>query len=412
MTADLGPQLEQLYRIEKFIASLDDFDRLLETIIHESAAALDAESASLALYDEASDDLYFFVVDGDGPREDSVATRLKQVRLPMGQGVLGWCAERREPALINDAYADPRFSHRADDETGFVTRSILAVPMTRGERLVGVVEAVNKRQAEGFEQGDLHLLTILAAQAALVIENARLYQENLHQARLSAMGQGIAGAAHCIKNILHGLSGGEFIVESGLKRRDMGKVDQGWGLLKRNTTVMRELVLDMLSYAKPREPEYEPADPDALCRQVAELVQGKADEKGVSLVLDLQAGPAPVRLDPQGVYRCLLNLVANAVDACDGSDGRITVSSRRNARRIEIRVADNGCGMDEAALAQLFKPFFSTKGTKGTGLGLAVSEKIVAEHGGRIRVDSRAGEGTAFTVELPLTAGARDRRQD
>lgn len=403
MSTDGITGIDHLVRIEKFLESMADLDSLLAAVIHESATALDAESASLALYDEATDELYFYVV-GEADDQTDVAERLKSFRMKMGAGVMGWCAKMREPVIIDDAYADDRFNPEADRKTGFTTRSIIAVPMIRGQRLVGVVEAVNKKNRRTFSENDAKVLSVLAAQSALIIENARLHQENIRQARLTAMGQGIAGAAHCIKNILSSIGGGEFVLETGMKRQDFAKVEKGWGVMKRNTRIMKDLVLDMLTYSRDREPEKAPADINRICTDIADLLSGKAGDKGVALTLDLDGSLADILLDGKEIYRCILNLASNAVDACDGESGRVILATRGNPAdgAVEIAVTDNGCGISAENQKKLFTVFFSTKGSKGTGLGLAVTEKIIGEHGGSIRVASTPGAGTTFTVILPM----------
>ena len=281
---------------------------------------------------------------------------------------------------------------------------ILAVPMIRRNKLIGVVEAVNKQDRDGFTKNDQKVLSVLAAQAALVIENAKLYHENLHQARLTAIGQGIAGAAHCIKNILGGISGGGYILEAGLRREEIEKVKKGWDVMKRNNQIMKDLVLDMLTYSRPREPEYEPSDINKICTDIADLLRGGAKEKDVDISLDLQSDIGGIDFDYRGIYRCVLNLVSNAVDACDKPAGLVVITTKKMDAQglLEITITDNGCGISKEDMENLFKVFYSTKGSKGTGLGLAVTEKIVTEHEGNISVRSEPGAGTAFTITLPM----------
>jgi signal transduction histidine kinase len=395
-------EIEHLYRVEKFLESMSDLDSLLEVIMRECSAALDAASSSLALYDEAAGELYFFAVRGED-EEREFEHQLKSIRLKMGSGVVGWCAANREPVTINDAYADPRFDQNADRKTGFVTRSILAVPMIRGDRLIGVVEAVNKTDGGGFTRQDEKVLFVLAAQAALIIENARLHQEKVQHARLTAMGQGIAGAAHCIKNILNSIGGGEFVIQTGLRKQDLKKIETGWEVMRRNTRIMKDLVLDMLTYSKEREPELETADINDICQDIHNLMHDKAEARNVGMAMALDPDIGPVVLDPKGIYRCVLNLAANAVDACDKAEGRVTIATQKenDGNRVSIAISDNGCGICQKDREKLFNAFFSTKGSKGTGLGLAVTEKIISEHGGAIHVDSEPGTGTTFTIRLP-----------
>ncbi len=395
--------IKSLYRIEKFMESMSEMDRLLEVIISEGRAATDAESCSLALYDENSDELHFYTAMGE-KGEGEVEHKLKCVRVKMGLGIIGWTAVHMKAVNVTDAYNDPRFYKEVDKQTGFLTRSILAVPMIRRGKLVGVVEAVSKRSPEGFSEHDEKVLTVLASQAALVIENARLYEENLRQARLSALGQGIAGTAHCIKNILQGIDGGTYLVDLGIRGKDMDGISKGWNIMKRNVQFMREFMLDMLTYARPQEPRREPTDINKICTDVTKLIGEDAKRKGIDILLELQPDLGQAVLNPKDIYRCILNLVSNAIDASDKSKGivKITTYAIGIDDRLGISVSDNGCGIEEENLKNIFKVFFSTKGSKGTGLGLAVTHKIVSEHGGYINVESELSKGTRFTILLPV----------
>ncbi len=394
--------LQTLYRIDKFLSSISDLDSLLLAIIKEGAAVTGAESASIGLYDSLTNDLYFYIAGGSADQTD-FEQKLECVRLKMGEGVIGWCAENREPVNVRDTSSDSRFSSKADTETGFITESLLAVPMIVHNKLIGVIEAVNKTVPGGFTEGDQKVLTILASQAALVIENATLYQENLRHARLSALGQGIAGAAHCIKNILNGIDGGSYILERALESSNFEKVLQGWDILSRNTKIMKGLVMDMLAYSKDRKPEYVEYEINRICIDIRDLLQEEAAKKGISIVLELSEDVGIVTIDPQGIYRCLLNFVSNSIDACD-NDGIVTLKTDILSKDnfLTVSVSDNGCGISEENIEKLFQVFFSTKGSKGTGLGLSVSHKIITEHGGNIKVTSQPGRGTEFKIHLPL----------
>ena len=403
---------EYLHRIAKFMASMTDMDKLLGVIINEASIVTNAESCSLALYDEPTDELYFYIARGTESNRE-VEQKLECFRMKMGEGVVGWCAANMETANIRNAIEDPRFCKAADEETGFVTRSILAVPMKTRDKLIGVVEAVNKQinegfsehnefQSDGFTDHDEKVLSVLATQASLIIENARLYQESIEQARLSALGQGIAGAAHCIKNILNSIDGGGYIIELGIQKENIENIDKGWDILKRNTLFMKELVLDMLTCSRPRKPEYEPSDINTICSDIANLVGHDALEKNVDVQTELQSDIGIVILDPKSIYRCVLNLVTNAIDACDKPKGIVKINTNiKEDNMLEITVSDNGCGISEENIEKIFKVFYSTKGNKGTGLGLGVTEKIIAEHGGNIKVESKIGEGTSFIISIP-----------
>jgi signal transduction histidine kinase len=174
--------------------------------------------------------------------------------------------------------------------------------------------------------------------------------------------------------------------------------------MKRNTQIMEDLVLDMLTYSRPRKPECAPSDINRVCSDIADLMSPKARDKKVELVLALQPDVGELVFDPKAIYRCILNLVSNAIDASDKPTARVEISTQATKEdgRLRIRVSDNGQGIKEENLKNLFKAFFSTKGSKGTGLGLAVTQKIIVEHGGDIVAESKVGVGTTFTIALPL----------
>ncbi|HSO20648.1 MAG TPA: PAS domain S-box protein, partial [Desulfosarcina sp.] len=247
-------------------------------------------------------------------------------------------------------------------------------------------------------------------------EIKRLERDLVNSERLAAVGQTVAGMAHCIKNILHGFKGGSYLVDVGLERDNTEKLRNGWQMIQRNITRTSDLVMDLLSYSKEREPEYETCHPNEIAEDVCELLDGVASDHGVAMIRQFSNRIAPVVMDPRTVHRCLMNLVTNAIDACIfdpdvDKEHQVVVSTEKEGDgTIRFDVADNGCGMTEEVRSKLFASFFSTKGVKGTGLGLLVTAKLVEEHRGTIDVTSVEGEGTTFTLRFPgVPPGGTDR---
>ncbi|OQY51859.1 MAG: hypothetical protein B6245_24155 [Desulfobacteraceae bacterium 4572_88] len=236
----------------------------------------------------------------------------------------------------------------------------------------------------------------------------RLERELLKSERLAAIGQTVAGMAHCIKNILHGFKGGSYLVDIGLDRNDTNRLKTGWQMIQRNIGRTSDLVLDLLSYSKERPPEYEPCLPNDVADDVCELLKENANEHDIEIIRAFSPDVGEVSMDPRTVYRCLLNLVSNAIDACmfdeDALDKEHCVcvrTIREEQKFIRFEVEDNGAGMSDEVRAKIFTSFFSTKGGQGTGLGLLVTMKLVDEHGGTIGVTSSLGKGTTFTIRFP-----------
>ena len=238
-------------------------------------------------------------------------------------------------------------------------------------------------------------------------EIKRLEKELVKSERLAAIGQTVAGLAHGIKNILHGLKGGSYLVDIGIQRNDTEKLKKGWDTIKRNIGRTSNLVMDLLSYSKEREPEYELCRPNEIINDVCELLKDKAAENNIELHTEFDDAIGEVIMDGSIIHEVLLNLASNAVDACLFDENvskkwRVRLKTELEPKSvIKFEVSDNGAGMDQEVLQKLFTSFFSTKGHRGTGLGLMVTRKLVEEHQGQIAVTSQLGAGTTFTVRLP-----------
>ncbi len=277
--------------------------------------------------------------------------------------------------------------------TDFITKPIsddaLTVALQRaGERLE------MRRQLKAYTENLEHL----------VEEKSR---QLIEAERLAAVGETVAGLSHTIKNITGGLDGGMFVLGKGIELEDAAYLKQGWELVRGNVDRIKTLSLDLLNFAKTDRLEYRQVNPEQPAREVFDLMQSRAQDHGMDLILDVAAGLAPTQMDPEGIHQCLLNLVTNAIDACvdtEPGDGaqRITLSVRPSADGgVSYQVADTCCGMDERTKARLFQRFFSTKGERGTGIGLMLTRTIVHRHNGTIDVTSQPGRGACFTINLP-----------
>lgn len=249
-------------------------------------------------------------------------------------------------------------------------------------------------------------------------EKLRHYTENLESLveeksrrlvqaeRMAAMGETVAGLAHAIKNIAGGLRGGAFVVEQGLSLDNADYLQQGWQMVKGNVARIQQLSLDLLNIAKPGLPSFRQVDPNQPLRDVHQLIEPQASQYGIELVLSVAHDTVPVAMEPEGIHRCLLNLVTNAVDACTQSASpisspRIEMACNVVEGAIEYHIRDNCGGMPESTREKLFQGFFTTKGSRGTGIGLMLVRKIVEAHHGQIEVASESGCGSRFVIRLP-----------
>ena len=238
-------------------------------------------------------------------------------------------------------------------------------------------------------------------------EIKQLEKELVQSERLAAVGQTVSGLAHYVKNILIGLKGGSYVVDVGIAKNDTEKLKTGWKTIKRNIKRIGDLTQDLLTYSKQREPEFENCVPNDIVNEIIELLKDFVASKGISISQELDTGIGEVLADPKTIHNSLLNIINNAIDACiDDED-----ISKKHEVKVKtymdknnyfcLEVTDNGCGMDEDTQKQMFNPMFSSKGGKGTGLGLLVTGKLIEEHKGVIEIKTSPGEGSTFTIRLP-----------
>ncbi|MCP4747779.1 MAG: response regulator [Desulfobacteraceae bacterium] len=239
-------------------------------------------------------------------------------------------------------------------------------------------------------------------------EIKRLESELVQNERLAAIGQTVAGVAHGVKNILHGFKGGSYLLNLGLEKNEKGKLRQGWDMIQRNIQRTSELVLDLLSFSKERDPQKQSCQPNTIVVDVCEVMKDLAAKNRIELTTDLDPAIGFTIVDPHSLHQCLANLISNAIDAClfDENVSKkwcVHVKTERvDEQIIRFSVSDTGMGMSPEVKKKLFSSFFSTKGHRGTGLGLLVTRKLIKEHDGSITVDSEQKKGTTFTIELPF----------
>jgi signal transduction histidine kinase/pSer/pThr/pTyr-binding forkhead associated (FHA) protein len=401
--------LSVMYRATEAITNIPDIDSLSPQILELVFESIGADRGAILLKDESGQLLPKAVRWRNPAQPDE--------RMIISQTIVDYVLDQREGVITTDAPTDSRFGP-APSIVDYQIREAICVPIQGRHTTLGVlyadvqadVGAVSmvggKPTLRGrFSQDQLMLMVAIGHQAGLAIENTRFYNDKIQAERLAAVGEAIATLSHHIKNILQGIRGGSSVIDLGLKEKDESIIRRGWTIVDKNQTKIYNMVMDMLSFSKDREPELEPSDLDETIGDVVELMQSRASELGVQLSWNPSPDLGPLMIDPEGIHRALLNIVTNAIDASEGAqDARVVIKTDwdQAASVVKISVTDNGVGIDPEDIPSIFEIFASTKGSRGTGLGLPVSQKIIREHGGKITVDSRPGQGATFTIELPM----------
>ncbi|MFV1967025.1 MAG: ATP-binding protein [Pirellulaceae bacterium] len=401
--------LQIMYRTALAVSHTLDIDQLLQRIMELIFEWVEADRGCIMLVDQTTDELYPKV-----SRHRRRQPPQEKEKLEISRTILDYVMEHKEGVLTSDARDDQRWDPAASIVKMGV-REAICVPMQGRYGVVGIIYIDTytapgrfvQRTNNRFSEEHLKLMVAIAHQAALAVEDTSYYSAMVQAERLAAIGQTIATLSHSIKNILQGIRGGSYLIDEGLRSQDSNVVRRGWAIVEKNQEKISNLVMDMLTFSKEREPDMVPTDINQLVSDVVELMQSRARDADVALATNLMDGPAEFLFDPELFHRAILNVVTNAIDACENrSDARVDVSTEfsSDANLVRIMVADNGEGISEQDLKRVFSVFESRKGSRGTGLGLSVSQKILREHGGEIHVQSQLGVGSTFRLELPAVS--------
>ena len=395
-------QLRVIYELTGLIGSITDKQELLERVMDVVFGYFQADRGFILLQNSPYDTPEPVVVrHRDGPNNE------KEEPIAVSKTIVQYVTRRGVGVLSSNAMNDGRFS-TGDSVQAYGIRSAMCVPIKFKDKLFGVIHLDSKIANYTYTEDQLTLLTAIGVQTGLALANVNLYEERMKSERLAAVGQTVASLSHSIKNIMQGMRGGADVVELGIRKNDQNVIRSGWEIVARNLDRTIELTTNMLAFSKQRKPETEMINSNQLLYELVVLVQKQFDNKHIALITDFAIDMPPVPLDPSGIHQAVLNLLNNALDAVEPDTGVVSLRSEYSANddHVRIVVSDNGEGMSQATQKQLFEPFISTKGLRGTGLGLVVTKKIVDEHGGNIQVNSKRGEGTSFIITLPIKPGS------
>jgi len=385
-------RLELIIEVSKVINSTLNLDPLLHNIIQIATKLTATEASSILLLDKKTGELHFEAAIGVKGQE------VKPMVVPLDNSIAGWVIKRGEPLLIPDVRKDSRHYHQVDDTTKFSTRSILGVPLRVKDKVIGVLEVLNKIDDKEFVQDDVETLTTLAAQAAIAIENARLFQQS----------DLLSEVVHELRTPLTSIRGYSkmLLIAEGIaqdKKLEFAET------IHREAIRLGQMINDFLDLARLESGRtymaQEPVNMSEVISETLAILQPQAAERQVSIALQVPEILPTVVGDADRLKQVMVNLVSNAVKY-NHEGGRVDIEVKVGKDELNVAVKDTGRGIPKEDRHHIFEKFYrvddSEQQSKGTGLGLSVAKHIVEVHGGTISVQSVQGQGSTFAFTLPL----------
>ncbi len=384
---------QRIIEISQQLTSTLDHLALLQRIIAAATELTDSESASLLLLDPATGELRFEHAANMDQNE------METIIVPIEGSIAGWVVTHGEARVIQDVRNEPSFFKSVDDIIEFETRNLLAVPLRTHKKVIGALEAVNKRNGARYNDDDIKIMNILAVQAAIAIENARLFQQSDFMAEM----------VHELRQPLAALkTSAKLLQRDNLSNERRGEIIS---MIQEETDRLTHMTSDFLDLARLESGRMrlniERFPVDRLVSECVQIVESQAEARAITIDTELTA--LNVEADRGKIKQVLLNLLTNSVKY-NRDQGAIHVRARTTYRLgdafVEISVRDTGYGIARDDQKQMFTKFYRVAHTadsvQGTGLGLAIAKRIIEAHNGQIWVESELGIGSTFAFTLPI----------
>jgi signal transduction histidine kinase len=401
--------LRNLARLSSLVNSSLETETALDHALTSVELSLHAEVSSIFEVDRATGELFFRLARGPG------SGKIKPLRLKIGQGIAGWVAQTEKSLICPDPYRDDRFSPQFDTESGFLTRSILCVPLKSRDRLMGVLEVLNKQDGRSFTADDLEILTMLSNMIGPALENAQLYtrlkekliltqeelkvvEEKLLQSeRLAALGKLSRGVAHEVRNPVMIIGGFARRLQKALPASDPAR--EMIVPIIQEVHRLEQMVAEIEAFTVLLEPDLKPRDLAGVVDQVLSACAGVLEQREIALERQIPPDLPQIPLDEHLMNQALQHLIDNAMEAMPAG-GQLALTVTPEPRGLRLTLKDTGMGIPPEDMPYIFDPFFSSK-PEGTGMGLTRVHQIIRDHRGEIQINSAPGQGTVVDIWLP-----------
>lgn len=380
--------------------SINSLQAVLNAVVIKFTEVLNAKGALLRILDEETGQ---FEIRAECGMEKSYLSK----GLVTPEKMLPHFMETHQAHVIKDIWNSPRVEYpREAWENGI--RMMVDVPIALGDQAVGIIRIYFSDQQD-LSDTDLDFIITVADQCACVIERIK-YMENqqnkfnqlaIRMEKMSSLGRMAAGIAHEINNPLAGI----LLYSSNLSKKvpKDGPVKEGLEIIMKETQRCKGIIQDLLEFARDRESEKSEVDVNSIVETAVDILDNEFLCQHVKVEKKLADNMIKINLDKNQIEQVIINLLLNALEAVEANKGMVMIKTSidQPQNRIYIEIEDNGCGIPHENVENIFDPFFSTK-SNGTGLGLSVSYGIIQSHHGEIKVFSEGGQGTRFTIELPI----------
>lgn len=380
-------RLRRLLEASTDIGSYLEQTQILKVVVRAASDLTDTERAYIYLIEASFTEMYLAASTADPLVEEQAA-------IPLDGTVVGWIAENRAPLILHDSVSLNEFQP-IQFESDVTANDLMAVPLMYNDRVIGVIEVLNKYGNETFSDQDEALLEILASQATIALENARLFQQS----------DLIAEFMHELKTPLMALTAAsEIMAREGLPPFQLELLT----MIQSETERLSRMAQDFLDLARLEfgrsSDSRRPVDMAALVEDVAILQKPEATLRNISIICEAKEGLPLVMGDHDQLKQVILNLTNNAIKY-NKVGGSIDIRLYKDPQYVVVEIADTGRGIAPEYMPHLFERFFRVKDdagrTEGTGLGLPIAKRILENHGGKIEVESVLNQGTTFRCYLP-----------
>ena len=406
-------ELETLLKFGTLINSSLNIEVVLDNAMKWAEEFIGAEASSIYEMGDEKNELFIRLARGEkkGP--------VKGLTLKVGEGIAGFVVQNGQPIVIQDVRKEGRFSDKFDKLTGFITRSMICVPLILRDKTVGAIQVLNKKSDTPFTDVDLQVLTTVAPQIAVAMENAKLYQrletkfeltseelkttqEKLFRSeRLAAMGHLVQGVAHEIRNPVTTIGGFAHRIKK--NEIESARLKKYMDIIIDESARLENLVDQVREFSEVQSADLIPNHLDPVLDEIIKKFETRVKTKGITLVTDLTNDNLLIKMDMPQLVSALSQVLENALDSMQDG-GTIKINAEREDDHLLIRVSDTGCGIEKGQLEAVYDPFVTSK-TRGAGLGLTMVHQIIMNHHGDIKISSELNKGTTVTIQLPLLPG-------